>query len=124
MNDSTADDGLDEFSIASNTLIGSLDNGEITFFDLNPEDDGFSKRGIDCIRADNAEHSAEVIISVLDGREGPAADIVILNAGAAIFLCGQCQSIHEGVEIARKTVAQGAAKNRLQELVEYSRRCA
>ncbi len=118
----TAEDGLDEISIASNTHIASLDNGEISFFDLIPQEYGFSKQDIRELRADNAKHSAAIITDVLDGREGPAADIVILNAGAAIFLCGLCDSIQEGVEIARETIAQGAAKNRLQELVEYSHR--
>ena len=119
----TADDGLDEISIASNTHIAKLDNGDISFFDLNPEDYGFTKQGIERIRANNAEHSAAIISEVLDGISGPAADIVALNAGAAIYLCQLCDNVGQGIDIAKQVIANGAAKTKLQELVSYTQAC-
>lgn len=119
----TADDGLDEISIASNTHVASLKDGDISFFDFNPEDYGFTKQGIDGLRATNAQHSAEIINAVLNDNAGPARDIVVLNAGAAIYLCELCDNLEQGIKIARDVITTGAAKSKLSELVEYSRSC-
>ena len=119
----TADDGLDEISIASNTHIASLKDGHVSFFDFNPEDYGFTKQGIESLRAKDAEHSAEIISGVLNNKPSAARDIVMLNAGAAIYLCELCDTIEQGIDLARQVIASGAAKTKLNELVEYSRSC-
>ncbi|MGR8947052.1 MAG: anthranilate phosphoribosyltransferase [Gammaproteobacteria bacterium] len=117
----TADDGLDEISIGSGTHIASLMDGEISYFDVHPGDYGLETQDLALIKANDVDHSASIITQVLNSQPGPASDIVSLNAGAAIYLCGLCATMAEGVEIAKQTLASGAAKRKLQDLITFSR---
>ena len=119
----TADDGLDEISINSSSHVASLIDGEITYFDVSPEEFGLQRQSLDALKAANAEHSAEIITQVLDSQPGAAKDIVALNAGAAIYLCELSDSVAGGIELAKETLASGAAKNKLYELIEFSQNC-
>ena len=119
----TADDGLDEISINSSSHVASLIDGEITYFDVSPEEFGLQRQSLDALKAANAEHSAEIITQVLDNQPGAAKDIVALNAGAAIYLCELSDSVAGGIELAKETLASGAAKNKLHELIEFSQNC-
>jgi anthranilate phosphoribosyltransferase len=119
----TADDGLDEISIASKTHVACLIEGEISYFDINPADYGLASQNIDGLRARDASHSAEIIAQVLRDEKGPATDIVTLNAGAAIYLSDLCDTIEQGVDIAKSVIADGKALAKLQGLIEYSRQC-
>lgn len=116
----TANDGLDEISIGDTTHIASLINGEISYFDVRPEDFGFRTQELNLIKAKDVDHSAEIISHVLDAEPGPATDIVTINAGAAIYLCDIAKTMEDGVNIARQTIASGNAKQKLQELVSFS----
>ena len=116
----TANDGLDEISIGDVTHIASLIDGEISYFDVRPEDYGLPTQALSLIKAHDVTHSAEIITRVLDGETGPAADIVSLNAGAAIYLCEICNTMEEGVEIAKRTLANGNAKQKLGDLISLS----
>lgn len=112
-----ADDGLDEISIGSDTQITELKDGEIKTYSVKPEDFGMTRVDLDAIRAKDAEHSLEIIKSVLDNQQGPARDIVSLNAGAAIYAAGLAATLAEGVARAEEVIASGAAKEKLKELV-------
>ena len=114
------EDGLDEITIAGKTRIGELKNGEVSEYTIRPEDFGMKVSAIETIQVENSEQSRAVLQSVLDNQPGPALDIVLLNAGAAIYVSGVAGTLQEGVERARAAVESGAAKEKLRQLVEIT----
>ena len=114
------EDGLDEITIAGKTRIGELKNGEVSEYTIRPEDFGMKVSAIETIQVENSEQSRAVLQSVLDNQPGPALDIVLLNAGAAIYVSGVADTLQEGVEVARVAVESGAAKEKLRQLVEIT----
>ncbi len=113
-----ADDGLDEISIGAVTHVAELKDGEITTYTVQPEDFGMQRADLSRIRAEDAGHSLAIIRSVLANEEGPAKDIVCLNAGAAIYAAGLAGSFAEGVDRAREVIASGAAAAKLEQLIK------
>ena len=116
-----ADDGLDEISIASMTHVAELKDGEVTSYTVQPEDFGMQRAELSAIRAADAEDSLRIIRSVLANEEGPAKDIVCLNAGAAIYAAGKAGSLAEGIDRAREVIASGEAASKLEQLVAATR---
>ena len=114
--------GLDEITIAGETWIGELRHGEVTEYTVRPEDFGMKTTGIETIRAQDTAQSRQMLISVLDNQPGPALDIVLLNAGAAIYAAGVAESLGQGIEKARTAIESGAAKAKLSRLVAFSNR--
>lgn len=115
-----SEDGMDEISIAAPTHVAELKNGEITEYTISPEDFGLDRSSLDYIKVETAEDSLAMIQLLLDGKEGAAADIVALNAGAAIYVSGNADSLQEGVKKAQAVLADGSAKSKLAELVSIS----
>lgn len=115
-----ADDGLDEISIAAPTRVAELQHGQIRSYTLNPEDVGVARQPLDALLIDSAEQSRALIEAVLAGTPGPALEIVVLNAGAALYAADVAGSIAEGVQQSRAAIASGAARARLQALREAS----
>ena len=110
-------DGMDEVSLGAATLVGELKDGEITEYEIHPEDFGMvmaSNRGL---RVDTPEQSKAMLLSVLDNEPGPARDIVVLNAGAALYAANVAPTMQVGVTQARAALASGAARARLDQLV-------
>ena len=121
-------DGLDEVSIAAPTLIAELRDGEVREYEVTPEEFGLerlrSDEAMDTLRVDSPEASAALMREVLDDRPGPARDIALLNAGAAIHVSGSVESLAAGVEAARGAVASGGGRSALAGLVEVSNELA
>ncbi len=115
-----AADGLDEISIANETHIAELKDGEVTTYILTPEQFGFSRQSLDDLSVDSAEQSLKMILSVFNNEPGPALDIVLLNAGAAIYAADLANSVDEGIEKAREVISDGSAGKKLHALVELS----
>ena len=110
-------DGMDEVSLGAATLVGELKDGEITEYEIHPEDFGMvmaSNRGL---RVDTPEQSKAMLLSVLDNEPGPARDIVVLNAGAALYAANVAPTMQVGVTQARAALASGSARARLDQLV-------
>ncbi|MDN5934891.1 MAG: anthranilate phosphoribosyltransferase, partial [Nitrosospira sp.] len=114
--------GLDEITIAGETWIGEFRHGEVMEYAVKPEDFGMTTAAIEMIQAQDSGQSGEMLISVLDNQPGPARDVVLLNAGAAIYVAGVAGSLEQGVEKARAAIESGAAREKLRELVEFSNR--
>lgn len=114
-----AEDGLDEISIGSPTHVVELRNGEIREYDITPEQFGLERSDLAPLRADSPEASLALVKQALAGK-GPAADIVALNAGAAIYASGAALSLTDGVAMAQDAIVTGLANERLQELVRIS----
>jgi len=115
-----AADGLDEISIGAETRVAEYRDGDISSYTIQPEDFDMKRANIARIRVSSIDESLAMVRSVLDNEEGPARDIVALNAGAAIYVSGVAESLHEGVERAREVIANGAARINLDELVRAS----
>ena len=116
-----ADDGLDEISIGSQTYVAELKDGNISSYTIQPEDFGMTRADLATVRADDAAASLAIIEGVLDNREGPARDIVCLNAGAAIYVAGVADSLEEGIAKAAEVIASGAARQKLKQLISATR---
>jgi anthranilate phosphoribosyltransferase len=115
-----AQDGLDEISIAAKTNVCELRDGKIKTYQITPEDCGIERSSLDNIKVDNVTDSATMITSILNGDAGSAADIVCLNAGAAIYVAGKTESLKAGVELAQKKLTSKAAQQTLAKLVAFT----
>ncbi|RMG59241.1 MAG: anthranilate phosphoribosyltransferase [Gammaproteobacteria bacterium] len=115
-----SEDGLDEISIAAPTRVAELRDGAISEHSIAPEDFGISRGRIEDIRVANAEESLRMMLDVLDGKPGAARDIVQLNAGAAIYIGGLADDLGAGIARAGEVIDSGAARARLDALVELS----
>jgi len=115
-----AEDGLDEISISGPTHLVELKNGSLYHLEITPEQFGMQRAGLDSLIVDRPGRSLDMMRQVLDDKNGPARDIVILNAGAAIYVAGITDSLQQGVDKAREVIVRGAARKRLESLVQFS----
>ncbi|MGH8772895.1 MAG: anthranilate phosphoribosyltransferase [Burkholderiales bacterium] len=113
-------DGLDEISIAGETRVAELHDGRINEYTIKPNDFGIRTSQLSAIRVNNAEESKALLLSVLDNEAGPARDIVLMNAGAAIYAAGAAQTIARGIERAARAVESGGAKEKLRALIKLT----
>jgi len=113
-------DGMDEISISAATDVAELKDNKIISYQINPEDFGIEKAPLDSIKGGTPDVNARIISEVLDGKNCPGKNIVILNAGAVIYLSGIADSIKQGIELAEKSINSGQAKNKLHSLVKIS----
>ena len=110
-------DGMDEVSLGAGTLVGELKNGEITEYELHPEDFGLAMASNRALKVETPEQSREILLSVLDDQPGAARDIVLLNAGVALYAANVATSVADGLARARHAVSSGAAKAKLAHFV-------
>jgi anthranilate phosphoribosyltransferase len=113
-----AADGLDEISIAAPAFVSELCGGRIESYTLDPQDLGVARSPLDSLRAADAQHSLSIIRGAFGGALGPAADMIALNAGAAIYVSGLASSLSDGLAQARALLASGAAARKLDEFVQ------
>jgi anthranilate phosphoribosyltransferase len=111
---------FDEISITSPTRVSHLKNGDVRTFDITPEDFGFTRAGVDDIKGGDAQKNANIIRKILDGKMGPKRDMVLLNAGAAFAAAGLAPDIAAGIEMAKKSIDSGKAKEKLNELILFT----
>ncbi len=109
-------DGMDEISLGAATLVGELKDGEITEYELHPEDFGLPMASSRALRVETPEQSKTMLLSVLENQAGAARDIVILNTAAALYAANLEPSIEAGIERARKAIESGAARAKLEQL--------
>jgi len=113
-------DGMDEISISAPTSVAELKNGEITEYIIQPEDFGITQKLASTIQVHDSTQSLEMINSALNNNDTPARDIILLNAGAAIYISGLASSHKAGIERAREVIASGAAKEKLLDLINLT----
>ena len=113
-------DGMDEVSLGAGTLVGELKNGEITEYEIHPEDFGLVMASNRALRVDTPEQSRSMLIGVLDNVAGAPKDIVTLNAGVALYAANVVDTMKAGVERARTAIESGAAKDKLAQLITLS----
>ena len=115
-----SEDGLDELSLDAPTHVAELRGGAVRCYTLDAATLGFTPAAVESITVDSARASLEVIRSVLAGEPGPAADVTVLNAAAAIYVSGIAPSLEDGVGRARESIASGRAAGVLDRLVALS----
>jgi anthranilate phosphoribosyltransferase len=116
-----AEDGLDEISIGAPTRVAELKEGEVRCYRVAPEQFGMQVAAIDSLAVADASESLAMINTVFDDIPGPARDIVLLNAGAALYVSGLANQLESGIELARQALASGAARQKFQQLIATSR---
>ncbi|CAN7417706.1 MULTISPECIES: anthranilate phosphoribosyltransferase [Acidovorax] len=110
-------DGMDEVSLGAATLVGELKNGQITEYEIHPEDFGLPMASNRALKVETPEQSREMLIGVLKGEPGAAQDIVCLNAGVALYAANVVDSVPAGLAKARAVIASGAALAKLEQVV-------
>lgn len=119
-----ADDGLDEISINAATQITELKMGEVNSYKVTPEQFGFERSPLSSLAVGGVEESLSVLKSVLEKQSGPARDIVLLNAGAAIYAADLADSLEAGINLAADVIDTGGALEKLEELIKVSNQFA
>jgi anthranilate phosphoribosyltransferase len=117
-------DGMDEVSLGAGTLVGELKDGEIREFEIHPEDFGMVMASNRALKVETADDSKAMLMGVLNNQAGPAKDIVILNAGVALYAANVANTMEAGIALARAAIETGAAKAKLDALVALSARLA
>jgi anthranilate phosphoribosyltransferase len=113
-------DGMDEVSLGASTLVGELKDGHLTEYEIHPEDFGMAMASHRALRVETPEESQAVLQGVLNNEAGAARDIVILNAGAALYAANVATSIKDGIALARQVIESGAAKQKLAQFVAFT----
>ena len=113
-------DGIDEMSTTGYTKISECANGEVKTFYLHPTDVGLPKSAAGSLVGGDAAANALAIVRVLEGDHGPARDVVLLNAGAALFIAGKATSVEDGIQLAAAAIDQQEARRTLERLIAVS----
>ena len=117
-------DGMDEVSLGAATMVGEYKDGEIREYEIHPEDFGFTMASNRALKVETPEQSKAILLSVLDNEPGPARDIVLLNAGVALYAAGVAATMQEGVKRAREALASGQALARMHQFVGRTKELA
>lgn len=117
-------DGMDEVSLGAATMVGEYRDGGIHEYEIHPEDFGLTMASNRALKVDSAEASKALLQSVLDDEPGPARDIVLLNAGVALYAANVVATMAEGVALARQTLASGKALAKMRQFVARSKELA
>jgi anthranilate phosphoribosyltransferase len=114
------EDGLDEITLAAATKVTELKNKSVKTYHIKPEDFGFERCASEDLKGGNAEENARIILDIFNGMKGPQRDVVLLNAAAAIVAGGKVENLDEGVAVARGSLDQGLALEKLNALIEMT----
>ncbi|HEV2744365.1 MAG TPA: anthranilate phosphoribosyltransferase, partial [Rubrobacter sp.] len=116
-------DGMDEITTSAETVVAEVTDGDLKEYEISPEDFGLARHAPDGLLGGDAHLNARILRDVLSGREtGAARDVILLNAGAAVFVSGRSETIEGGVRQAEESVASGAAEKALEDFVRATRR--
>jgi anthranilate phosphoribosyltransferase len=117
-------DGMDEVSLGAATMVGEFKDGAIREYEIHPEDFGLTMASNRALKVESVDESKTMLLSVLDNKASPARDIVMLNAGVALYAANVAPSMPEGVDLAREALASGQAMARMQQFIERTRTLA
>ena len=117
-------DGLDEISISGPTKIGEVRGEWVRVYEVTPDQFGFKPAPLTAITGGDTRANADIILKILDGEKSPRRDIVLMNAAAALVAAGKADSLKQAMPLAVDSIDSGAAKAKLNALIEFSCRCA
>jgi anthranilate phosphoribosyltransferase len=113
-------DGMDEVSLGASTLVGELKNGQITEYEIHPEDFGMIMASNRALKVVTPDDSKAMLMGVLDNQPGAPKDIVVLNAGVALYAANVAPTMMDGIQLARQAIESGAARVKLDALIKLS----
>jgi anthranilate phosphoribosyltransferase len=113
-------EGLDEISPCGPTKVAELREGAVREYTLNPEQLGVKPCRLEEICCEGVEESAAIVRGVLDGKKGPARQVVVLNSGAALYVGGKADSLEQGLKLAAESIDSGQARHKLEQLIQMS----
>jgi len=114
---------FDEISICGPTKISHLKSADVSTFQMTPEEFDFKRADLKDIVGGDARENAKIIRTILDGQKGPKRDMVLLNASAAFVASGLCDNFKDGIHIAEASIDSGKARNKLNQLIEFTQQC-
>ncbi len=114
--------GLDELSLLGKSVVAQWDKNEVKEFVIRPEDAGLKPCKIEDLKGGDAEENARILKDIISGEKGPKRDMILLNAGAAIFLADRAKSLREGVALAAESIDSMEAMKKLEALKAFSMR--
>jgi len=117
-------DGLDEVTTTADTVVSELKKDELRTYRINPKDFGIKKAKPEDLKGKDPKTNAKIATKVLKGEDGPQMDIVLLNTGCALYACDIASSVKEGIERAKESIKSGKALQKLNKLIEISKRQA
>ena len=117
-------DGMDEMSTTGHTKVSECRNGAVSTFYVHPSDFGLPKARREDLQGGDAALNAEIVLGILAGAKGPRRDVVLLNAGASLFVGGKAGSVRKGIDGAARAIDSGAARRTLDAMVAVSRQQA
>jgi len=113
-------DGMDEISLGAATLVGELKDGKVTEYEIHPEDFGLAMVSNRSLKVSDPAESQLMLLAALENQEGPAREIVVFNAGAALYAANLVADIGAGIDMARQTIESGAARKKVDEFVAFT----
>jgi len=114
-------DGLDEITISGPTRIAEVRDGQVRTYEVTPEDFGLKRSPIESLTGGDAATNAQIIREILHGKKSPCRDVVLMNAAAALVAAGKADHISDASPIAADAIDSGAAANKLEALVEFTK---
>jgi len=117
-------DGMDEVSLGAATMVGELKDGQVTEYEIHPEDFGLSMISNRGLKVADALESKEMVLEALSNRIGTPREIVTLNSAAALYAADVVPTVDAGIELARETIASGAARAKLDAFVQFTQKFA
>ena len=113
-------DGLDELTLSGPSYVAEVREGKVSTYSLEPEKMGLSRQSLTAVQGGTPEESSARVRRILDGEQGPYRDLVLLNSSAALFVSGRCADMLEGIELARKCIDSGKAREILQSVIRVT----
>jgi anthranilate phosphoribosyltransferase len=117
-------DGMDEVSLGAATKVGELKNGEVTEYEIHPEDFGLQMVSNRSLKVQDAQESKAMLLGALNNKAGVAREIVTMNAGTALYAANVVESIEAGMAAAREAIESGAAREKVEALVKFTQQFA
>ena len=114
-------DGLDEITVTDKTFVTELKNDTIKNYTISPEEFGFSKANLGSLRCENRDVNKRMALDILNGKDGARRDIILFNAGAAIYITGLACDLREGIKKAAESIDSGSAYKKLKRFIEYTK---
>jgi len=117
----SGEDGLDELTLSGKSVVCELKDERLNTYEISPEDFGLSRAPVEELTGGSSKENARILRDVLSGNAGPCRDVVLLNAGASLYVAGAAESMQDGLALAARSIDSGRAVAKLDELVEFCR---
>ena len=115
-------DGMDEISVSAKTHVAEVRDGKVKTYEVSPDDFGVGTHDVSTLAGGDIQANARIAREILSGKTGAGQDVVAANAGAALYVAGEARTLREGATVARKAIMDGRASQKLQDLIEETRK--